>query len=105
MYKQNKSSNLEKQILEQLKFVMDPELHVNIVDLGLIYGIKEKAGLVEITMTLTTPGCPLTPVFAILIKKKLKKIAGVKEVKINLTFDPPWDPSKIFPETRTALGL
>ena len=96
---------MNKKYLEALREVMDPELHVNIVDLGLIYGIKEKAGLVEITMTLTTPGCPLTAVFAILIKKKLKKVAGVKEVKINLTFDPPWDPSIISLETRVALGL
>lgn len=88
-----------------LKNVIDPELHVNIVDLGLIYSVEENDGLVEVTMTLTTPGCPLSPVFEAWITDELKKVKGVKKVRVDLTFEPPWDPSKMSAETRSALGF
>lgn len=92
-------------IREKLKEIRDPELDVNIVDLGLVYDTKFVNGLAIVTMTLTTPGCPLSLAFEVMIKSKLKKIKAVKKVKINLVFDPPWSPSKINPETRAALGL
>lgn len=92
-------------IRKRLGEIVDPELGVDIVDLGLIYRLRFLNGLASVTMTLTTPGCPLSQVFEAMIKSKLKKIKGVKKVKINLVFDPPWDPSKINPETRAALGF
>jgi len=94
------------QINEALKLVLDPELHVNIVDLGLIYGTKlDSKGLLTISMTLTTPGCPLMPVIEAMIRAKLRAVKEVKNIKIKLTFDPPWDASKMSPETRSALGF
>lgn len=92
-------------IRKKLKEIRDPELDVNIVDLGLVYDTKFVNGLAIVTMTLTTPGCPLSSVFETMIKTKLKKIDGVKKVKIDLVFNPSWSPSKINPETRAALGL
>lgn len=96
---------MNKKILEALKKVLDPELNVNIVDLGLIYKISEKAGKVAITMTLTTPGCPMAPVFETTIKNAVRGVGGVEDVKVDLTFEPMWDPSKMTSEARLALGF
>lgn len=97
---------MNKKIIEALSQVMDPELHVNIVDLGLIYDVNlDSKGLCLITMTLTTPGCPLMPVMEAMIRAKLRPIKGIKDIKINLTFDPPWDSAKMTPATRAALGF
>jgi metal-sulfur cluster biosynthetic enzyme len=94
-------------IYTQLRQIIDPELHLNIVDLGLIYEIviTEESGLVEITMTLTTPGCPLSFVFEEWIPDAVKKIEGVKDVKINLVWEPPWDPDKISDDAKEELGM
>lgn len=96
-----------EQVLETLKEVIDPELHINIVDLGLIYdiAIDQEKGEVTITMTLTTPGCPLSYVFRDLIPQAVKKIDGVKEVMINLVWDPPWDPDKMSEDQLEELGI
>lgn len=95
------------QVMEQLKTIIDPELNFNIVDLGLIYdvSIHHNSGLVEITMTLTTPGCPLSFVFEEWIPEAVKKIEGAKEVKIDLVWEPAWDPDKISDEAKEELGL
>lgn len=97
----------EGQVLHALKDVIDPELHINIVDLGLIYGIAidQEKGEVTITMTLTTPGCPLSFVFEELVSSALKKVDGVKEVVINLVWDPPWDPDKMSDDQLEELGI
>lgn len=94
-------------VTKELREVIDPELHLNVVDLGLIYAITidQESGLVEITMTLTTPGCPLSYVFEEWIPVAAKKVAGVKEVKINLVWEPPWDPEKISEDAREELGM
>ncbi len=84
---------------------MDPELNVNIVDLGLIYGITVKNGTANILLTLTTPGCPLSPVFEAMIKEALKEVNGVNNVRVELTFIPPWTPDKMASQARTALGF
>ena len=84
---------------------MDPELNVNIVDLGLIYKVKEKNGAVNILMTLTTPGCPMAPVFEAMIIDAVKKVNGVKKVQVELTFEPPWNAARMTEETRSALGF
>lgn len=94
-------------ILEVLKKVIDPELHLNIVDLGLIYDVQidQEKGKVDITMTLTTPGCPLSFVFEEWVPAAAKKAPGVKEVFINLVWEPPWDPEKISDDAKEMLGM
>ena len=97
----------KKQVFEQLKTIIDPELNINIVDLGLIYDVQidQKKGEVAIKMTLTSPGCPLSMVFEQWIPDAVKKIEGVKTVRINLVWDPPWNPDKISDETKEELGI
>jgi len=92
-------------ILKKLRKVMDPELNINIVDLGLIYGVKIKDDKVTVKMTLTTPGCPLLPHFEEEVKKAVKKVKGVKSVTIDLVFDPVWGPEKMTEEARVQLGM
>ena len=84
---------------------MDPELNISIVDLGLIYGIKINANnKVVITMTLTTIGCPLFSLIEDEIRIKLKEL-GVKDLKINLIFDPPWSMDKMTAKGKVILGI
>lgn len=96
---------MTKNLEAALKNVLDPELGVNIVDLGLVYKVQEKGGIVSVIMTLTTPGCPMSPVFEAMIKEELKKVKGIKAVEVEVTFDPPWNPSMMAVETRAALGF
>lgn len=86
---------------------MDPELNINIVDLGLIYDIviDQEKGKVDVTMTLTTPGCPLSFVFDDWVPSAVKLVEGVKEVYINLIWEPPWDPDKISDDAKEMLGM
>lgn len=97
----------KEEVIQKLREVIDPELHLNIVDLGLIYDIafNQEAGWVEISMTLTSPGCPLSYVFEEWIPAAVKKVDGVKDVKIELVWDPPWDPEKISEDAREELGM
>lgn len=97
-------TNLKLQILNKLKTVIDPEMQVNIVDLGLIYDVEIAWDLVKVKMTLTSPGCPLSFVFDQLVTEAVKTVKGVKEVKVHLTFDPPWDPAKMSEEVKLKLG-
>lgn len=89
----------KKQILEKLRNVLDPELRISVVDLGLIYDVKIKKNSVEIIYTLTTPGCPLSEVIEMLIK------AEIPGAKTTLTFDPPWDASRISDSAKAQLGM
>lgn len=95
----------EKQIENSLRQVIDPELGVNIVDLGLIYKISVSKGAANILMTLTFPGCPLGSIINEEIRAKLAKIKEIKKVNLKITFDPPWDLSKIKPEVAAELGI
>ena len=96
----------KEKIYSQLKKVNDPELHINIVDLGLIYdvGVKEK-GVVKILMTLTFPGCPLGAVINKEINEKISGIKGVEKVDLKITFDPPWDFTKVSEDAKAQLGI
>lgn len=99
---------IEKEaIIEELKQVLDPELNINIVDLGLIYNIaiNQEKGKVDIQMTLTTPGCPLSFVFEEWIPEAVKKVEGVKEVFIDLVWEPAWSPDKISDDTKEMMGI
>lgn len=97
----------KEQVFEELKRVIDPELTMNIVDLGLIYDvvIDQDAKKVEVIMTLTTPGCPLAMVFEEWVPSAVKNIDGVKDVSINLVWEPPWDPEKMSDEAKESLGI
>jgi FeS assembly SUF system protein len=94
-------------IIGALRTVFDPEIPVNIFDLGLIYRInaKDPGGLVEIDMTLTAPGCPVAGEMMGWVEKAVGSLEGVADVKVNLVFDPPWDQSKMSEETQLELGL
>jgi len=92
-------------VLAQLEKVLDPELQINIVDLGLIYDVKVKNSDVFILMTLTFPGCPLGSVINKEINDKVKKLKGIGKLDLKITFDPPWDISKMDQEARANLGL
>lgn len=96
----------KEEIRSRLKEVIDPELHVNIVDLGLVYEIEtSERGSVEITMTLTSPGCPLSYVFEEWIPEAVKKVNGVNDVRINLVWEPAWDPEKISDDVKEEMGI
>lgn len=92
-------------ILDKLKEVIDPELGINIVDLGLVYNVQEKNGLVKILMTLTSPGCPLAGVIDEQVKEKVGSLKWVKKVKPEITFEPLWTPDKMSEETRARLEM
>ncbi len=96
----------KEKILEALKNVYDPEIPVDIVDLGLIYNIDmdQEKGLVSITMTLTAQGCPLGNYILHDVEMVTKSVDGVKNVKINLTYDPPWSPDMMSEEAKKNLG-
>jgi FeS assembly SUF system protein len=98
--------SLEAEIVNILKNVYDPEIPVNIYDLGLIYDIDtDDDHHVEITMTLTAPNCPVADILPNEIKEKVSAIPGVKSAEINLVFDPPWDQSMMSEEALLELGM
>lgn len=93
-------------VMEKLKEVQDPELMMSIVDLGLIYDVTIEDGRVRVLYTLTSPGCPLAPVIVGQIEHALTDIPGVKEVRAQLTFSPPWDPRTMASEdVKMQLGI
>jgi len=97
----------EQRVREQLKEVMDPELDINIVDLGLIYEVDvDDEGRVDILMTLTTPGCPLHGVFDEMVKREVGNIEEVDErdIDVELTFEPRWSPEEMSDEAQDELG-
>lgn len=97
----------KEQVITELKTVLDPELNINIVDLGLIYDVKidQPTGNVDVIMTLTTPGCPLSFVFEEWVPEAVKKVKGVNEVRIELVWEPPWDPDKISDDAKEEMGI
>ena len=97
---------LEIQILKVLKSIYDPEIPVNIYDLGLIYEIfVDDDGKAKITMTLTAPGCPLADDILAEVKQKVAAVEGVKDVDVKLTFTPPWTRDLMSEEAKLELGF
>jgi metal-sulfur cluster biosynthetic enzyme len=95
----------EALVLAALKEVIDPELGINVVDLGLIYEAEVKGADVRITMTLTTPGCPLHESIAEAVQVTLQDMLPLLgDVTVHLVWDPPWTPDRISEEGRSALG-
>lgn len=95
----------EEKILEVLSEVYDPEIPIDIVNLGLIYGIDIQGGIVVISMTMTSPGCPASTQIAGESKLVVEEIPGVESVNIDIVWDPPWDPSKMSEEAQQSMGL
>ena len=94
-----------EEVYEALRDVYDPEIPVNIVDLGLVYGIEVDEGNVDVTMTLTFAGCGMGPYIAQQAEWRIAEIDAVEDVNVELTFDPPWTPDLITDEGKKLLGL
>jgi metal-sulfur cluster biosynthetic enzyme len=95
----------EATVLETLRQVIDPELGCNIVDLGLIYSIAITGTKIEVTMTLTTPGCPMHESIRWGVQNALHNISGVDAAQVDLVWDPPWHPSMMTEFGRAATGV
>ena len=97
----------EEELREALRSVEDPELHMSVLELGLIYGVEiDEDGQVTVDMTLTSPACPVGPMLQGLIFHKLSQVDGVEDVEVNLVWNPPWDPRTMASEDiKMALGI
>jgi FeS assembly SUF system protein len=97
---------LKERIVETLKTIHDPEISVNIYDLGLIYGINlDENNNVSIDMTLTSPACPVGALLVKQVKRTISKLEGTGDVEVNLVFEPPWDQNAMSEEARLELGV
>ncbi|HTJ10618.1 MAG TPA: iron-sulfur cluster assembly protein [Dinghuibacter sp.] len=94
-----------EQVEDVLRTVFDPEIPVNVYDLGLVYGIDLDGNNVKVTMTLTAPACPAAPEILFDAESKIRAIEGVGDVHMNLTFDPPWSKEMMSEEARLELGF
>jgi probable FeS assembly SUF system protein SufT len=104
------SGDLESMVWDQLKTCYDPEIPVNIVELGLVYGLEvspqdDGTHKVDVKMTLTAQGCGMGTTIALDAKQKLMTIAGISEANVDIVWDPPWNPQMISPEGRERLGI
>ncbi|VVB97896.1 Iron-sulfur cluster assembly protein [uncultured archaeon] len=101
----------KKGVLKSLSEIIDPELGINIVELGLIYEVKIGKGKkgegahVEVRMTLTSIGCPLAGFFAMQVEEKVKTMKGVKDVHVHVVWEPPWTPEMMSKKARAAMGM
>ncbi len=95
----------EKDVLKALKTVKDPELGLDLVALGLIYDIEIEETQVKVTISLTSPFCPVAGQIVEEVKEAIEAVEGVEAAEVELTFDPPWTPERIPPLIRASLGL
>ena len=103
---ENDLARLTDDIVAALKTVYDPEIPADIYELGLIYKVDiDDARLVNIEMTLTTPNCPSAAELPQQVENAVAGVAGVREAKVNIVWDPPWDPSRMSDEARTVLNM
>jgi metal-sulfur cluster biosynthetic enzyme len=98
-------SGLVDHVMDALRKVNDPELGINIVDLGLVYDVRVEDGTVHIDYTLTTMGCPIGPLIEEQIRQMLEPVEGVDQVEAEMTLSPPWTPEKMSEEAKAALGF
>lgn len=97
---------LEKRVIEALKEIYDPEIPVNIYDLGLIYKIDiDDKGVVDVEMTLTAPGCPVAQTFPGHVEDAVRNVKGVSAASVELVWDPPWSPDNLSEAAKLELGL
>ena len=95
----------EEEVLEALSNVIDPELGLDFVELGLIYDVEIDGGTVRVTYTLTTPGCPIGPQVTEQIEEFVGEVDGVKSVESEMVFTPPWSPERMSEDAKFALGF
>lgn len=93
-----------QELLQRLRSVIDPEIGINIVDLGLVYDVDVDDATIRVVMTMTTPACPLGPYLEQAVEVALGDVAGPRFVEVQITFEPPWTPDAITPEGRQLLG-
>ena len=106
MSPEERIKDLKPRIVEALSAVYDPEIPINIYDLGLIYTIDiDDEYFVKVDMTLTAPGCPVADSFPGIVENAVRGVVGVSDVKVELTFDPPWSMEMISEEGRLELGM
>ena len=97
---------LQQAVIDALKEIYDPEIPVNIYDLGLIYGVEvDDESDVTVTMTLTTPHCPVAETMPGEVELRAASVPGVRDAEVNLVWDPPWGPDKMTDEARLELGM
>lgn len=97
---------IKEQVTEQIRTVFDPEIPVNIYELGLVYNVEvNDRGLVDITMTLTSPACPAAQSIPVEVKQKSDTVTGVTETNVNIVWEPRWETSMMSEEARLTLGM
>lgn len=94
-----------EEIVKALKECYDPEIPVNVWDLGLIYDVNVNGDKVHVKMTLTAPGCPMHTFISEAVKNRLKDISGVKDASVEVVWDPPWNPDMMSKEAKAQLGI
>jgi FeS assembly SUF system protein len=98
--------DLESRVVEALRTIYDPEIPVDVYEMGLIYELKvEPSGLVNVRMTLTTPNCPEGASIPSRVEQKLRTIDGVRDVKLEIVWDPPWTPNRMSEAAKLQLGF
>ncbi|MFQ5663139.1 MAG: metal-sulfur cluster assembly factor [Terriglobia bacterium] len=95
----------EEQAWDALRECYDPEIPLNIVDLGLVYAVKVENDVVSVKMTLTAQGCPAHGMISDNVREQLKLLPGIKDATVEIIWDPPWDPSRISEEGKRRLGI
>lgn len=99
------SAPTSEEMLEALKDVFDPELGYNIVDLGLVYGVKMLDAAAMVSMTLTTPGCPAADMIVAGVRQRLEEMPGVEMVDVDLVWEPPWSPQAMSRAAKDHFGV
>ena len=96
----------DEDVREALRQIVDPEIGINVVDLGLVYETNvDENGLCSITMTLTSPGCPLSGYIGTAVESAVGELDGIKQVDVDIVWTPPWNPSMMSEEAKLELGL
>lgn len=95
----------EDRVMEVLGDIYDPEIPIDIVNLGLVYGVRIDGSTVNVDMTMTSPGCPAATQIVAEAKYLLEEIEGVSEVNVEIVWDPPWDPGKMSEAAKESLGM
>jgi len=99
-------SDIKSQVIEEIKKIYDPEIPVNIYELGLIYKVEvDEKNKVNVDMTLTSPNCPVAESLPNEVKENIKKVEGVSDVNLNLVWEPPWDKDKMSEAAKLELNL
>ncbi len=97
---------LKERVVEALRRIFDPEIPVNIYDLGLVYRCEvSETGNVAVDMTLTAPGCPVAQTFPIAVENEVKKVNGVADAHVEVVWDPPWSPDRMSEAAKLELGM